>query len=200
MSKFRILAAAAVVVAGSGAASAADFVPAPIYTPPPVYTPVQAYNWTGPYAGVLLGYGWSTHAPNAGTSGLVAGGYIGYNAQGAGPWVMGAEADLQWSNRRVTGAGIDVNWTSNFRLRAGYAVGSFLPYAAVGLALAGVDDNGTFTGTEVGYTVGVGIEAALTSNVVGRIEYLYSGYGTVPGFPAATFSTSEVRAGIGFRF
>ncbi len=201
MSKLRLLAAAAVIAGGASAAQAADFIPAPVYTPPPVYTPVASYNWTGPYAGVLVGYGWSTAAPAIGGSGLIAGGYIGYNAQGAGPWVIGAEADLQWSNRRSNGVGgIDTNWTSNFRVRAGYSMGSFLPYIAGGLALAGVDDNGANTGTEVGYTIGAGIEAALTSNVVGRIEYLYSGYGNLGFAPGVPFSTNEVRAGIGFRF
>ncbi len=201
MNMLRLTLTTALVAAGAASAAAADFVPAPVYTPPPVYTPAPVYNWTGPYAGVLLGYGWSSLAPALGANGLVAGGYLGYNAQGNSPWVLGAEADLLWSNRRINAAGgIDVNWTSSFRLRAGYSTGSFLPYLTAGLALAGVDDNGANTSTELGYTVGAGIEAALTTNMVGRIEYLYANYGGLNFAPATPVSTSEVRVGLGFRF
>ncbi len=200
MTKLHLFLSSALVVAGAGSAAAADFVPPPIYTPPPVYTPVApVYNWTGPYAGVLAGYGWSGVPGFSNPAGAVAGAYIGYNAQGGGYWVLGAEADLLWSGRRAND--YDINWTSSFRLRAGYAVGSFLPYVTAGLAIAGTDDNGVNTATEFGYTVGAGIEAALTTNLVGRVEYLYSNYGSINWLPASPpLSTSEVRVGLGFRF
>ena len=47
--------AMAIATTASGSAVAADLPrsPAPYYPPPP-----SAYNWTGPYAGLNLGYEW----------------------------------------------------------------------------------------------------------------------------------------------
>ena len=93
-------------------ASAADLSMPPIYNaPPPVY-----FTWTGWYLGLNGGGGWgqtshsatfnaaglppvTTH--NFNTRGGLAGGTIGYNYQ-LGQWLVGAEADLDWSNIRGT--------------------------------------------------------------------------------------------------
>lgn len=90
----------------------------------PVFTPIPASNWTGFYAGLNIGYGFSagardsggqtyynntsgdtgteTHGPggptwNSGSSlnGVLGGGQIGYNYQFSSPLVAGIEADFQ---------------------------------------------------------------------------------------------------------
>src|SRR6516164_8997989 len=88
-------------------ASAADLSMPPIYNAPlPTY-----FTWTGWYVGLNGGGGWgqTSHTAtvnaiglppattgNFNTSGGLGGGTIGYNYQ-MGQWLVGAEADLDWS-------------------------------------------------------------------------------------------------------
>jgi outer membrane immunogenic protein len=84
--------------------------------------PAVAPSWTGFYAGLNLGYGWSTDQsavvsgndpssqlflsvsrPNANTSalnsnGILGGLQLGYNYQFAPSWLLGFETDFQFSN------------------------------------------------------------------------------------------------------
>ena len=202
---------AAVVALGFGstAALAADIGgPAPPYSPLPTYQE-SAYNWTGPYWGGLLGYGRANFRDGAATTGRgwLAGGYLGYNIQTPGNWVYGLEGDAMWSgiggsNGNVAG----LDYLTTLRARAGYAMGDFLIYGTGGLAVAG----GTTIGpgptqrsaTHVGWTAGAGIEAALTRNITGRVEYNYvdlntRNYGN--GVTAAP-NAGIIRLGLGFKF
>ncbi|MCW5695400.1 MAG: porin family protein [Bauldia sp.] len=196
-----LVATTAVAALAAGSALAADlYTPPQVAVPTPVYTtPVRAYDWTGPYAGALVGYGWGAFGAPIGSAptGFVAGGFVGYNVQ-AGNVVYGAEMDAAWSGRS-DGAGNDVNWTSSFRGRIGYAFGRVLVYGTGGLAVAGVSTApGPSTSTEIGWTAGGGAEFAITDSLFARAEYLYSSYGAIPD--ASSLSTQEVRLGIGFRF
>ena len=86
--------AMAIATAASGSASAADLPrgPAPYYPPPSL-----AYNWTGPYAGLNLGYEWGKVTNNVTKpSGIAGGGQIGYNWQ-MSQFVFGVETDIQIS-------------------------------------------------------------------------------------------------------
>jgi outer membrane immunogenic protein len=126
---------------------------------------VSAGNWTGFYAGVNGGYGWSAdnvQSDNNGggkvphPSGVIhlspkggfGGGQIGYNWQGgvfAPRVVLGVEADIQ-------GAGIEdtamlfptrekagLNWFGTVRSRIGYVFDTSMVYATGGLAFGEVD-------------------------------------------------------------
>ena len=53
-----------------------------------------AVNWSGLYAGVNGGYGWSNRDDNLDPTGGFGGGQIGFNLQ-RGPIVVGVEADIQ---------------------------------------------------------------------------------------------------------
>ena len=60
------------------------------------------------------------------------------------------------------------------------------------------------TALRSGYTVGAGVEAALTDTVIGRVEYRYSDFGadkyaTTPKTRAG-FSSSQVLVGVGVKF
>jgi outer membrane immunogenic protein len=132
MRRFRCAVLATIAAVGfASVASAADL---PVKAPPMV-APVAAYNWTGFYVGVNGGYGWgnrsATFTPNdinalAVTCGGIAGGtcvpptsfnvngalgglQAGYNWQFNQNWLLGVEADFDWS--RIQGTG-----TSNFIL------------------------------------------------------------------------------------
>ena len=135
MKKTIFAATVAVLALASGAAVAADFPrsSAPYYNP----APSSLYNWGGVYAGLNLGYGWGK-VTNSGAnpSGILGGGQVGYNWQ-SGPFVYGAEADLQGSNANDTFASWKFSnpWFGTLRGRAGYAFNNILVYGTLGLAI-----------------------------------------------------------------
>ena len=117
----KIVGAGIGLLALTGAAAAADLpMKAPVYKAPPVI--VDPWSWTGVYIGVNAGYSWGRSrtdvnyfnsvtglpiAPPAGSitsvdfnlNGGVAGAQIGANWQ-SGIWVIGGEADIQWSGQK----------------------------------------------------------------------------------------------------
>lgn len=113
----------AVLLAASSSAQSADIAARPVYTKAPA---VAVANWTGFYAGVNIGYGFSdptvTSTPNDAhaaarmpasqqfaydVAGVLGGGQIGYNYQAAPNWLIGVEADFQ-------GSGIKNSSVANF--------------------------------------------------------------------------------------
>ncbi len=111
----RVLIGAAMASLLTSAAFAADLSAPKVYTKAPPVAPI--YGWTGFYAGVNGGYGWgranTTIAPLVGliptspfapfhqsVDGGLAGGQIGYNWQLDPKWLLGLEADMQWSGQR----------------------------------------------------------------------------------------------------
>ncbi|EKS39564.1 hypothetical protein HMPREF9695_01525 [Afipia broomeae ATCC 49717] len=96
-----------------GSASAADM--APRYkAPPPIIAPV--WSWTGFYAGLHAGGGWSDSSitqrndlfpgfdtasfGNGNQAGVVGGGQVGYNWQFAPNWLLGIEGDISGTGIR----------------------------------------------------------------------------------------------------
>jgi len=193
----------------------------------PMYSPTPATAWAGFYAGVSGGYGFgsATVSPAPGaqatnsTGGWNLGAQAGYNMD-MGGFILGAEADLQWSNvaySEVVGgdtfkAGIDFYGT--LRGRAGMAFGQVMPYVTGGIAAGRGTaslDNGVVTSqsaTHMGWTAGVGLEAQATQNISIKAEYLYVDLGTqtYDGLPAAIGNIdvsqrfSVVRAGLNYKF
>ncbi len=102
-------------MAGIGAASAADLAAQPYSKVPAYVQPV--YEWTGPYLGLNVGYGWGRSADTSSLSaggppfftdtlrsnmnGVVGGGQIGYNWQFQN-WLGGFEADFQGTSQGST--------------------------------------------------------------------------------------------------
>jgi outer membrane immunogenic protein len=93
-------------------AFAADLAPR-TYTKAPPMIVEPGYNWTGFYAGINGGYSWgsATEMVSIGTpfpafaskqhvDGGLVGGQIGYNWQVDPKWVLGLEADAQWTGER----------------------------------------------------------------------------------------------------
>ena len=78
---------------------------------------------------------------------------------------------------------------------------------AVGNLTAGVPGIGSATSTRAGWTVGAGIELALTGNWTAKAEYLYVDLGsfdcgTCGGVlpPSIGFATNVFRVGVNYRF
>lgn len=167
--------AMAIATTASGSAAAADLPrgPAPYYPPP-----ASIYNWTGPYAGLNLGYQWAKVTNNVTEpSGIAGGGQLGYNWQ-LGQFVFGLETDIQASAADDTFASYKFSnpWFGTLRARIGYAINNVMLYGTGGLAYGEL--KGEFFGLEedktlVGWTAGAGIEYGFTQNWSAKLEYLY---------------------------
>lgn len=124
----------------------------------------------------------------------------------------------------------DLDWNAHLRARAGFAVDRALFFVAGGLAVAehtlGVEESGLIdcayvclqvpplvteslgsdSQTHVGFTIGGGIEFALTDKVLLRAEYLYDNYGEAnyedeEGNEYDVDLTAQtVRAAVSFKF
>lgn len=109
----------------------------------------------------------------------------------------------------------DVKWQAAFRARLGYDMGRILPFATAGLAMAGyqhsVEDPylfDSFTRIAVGWTIGAGLDFALTQHLIARAEYRYADFGTDhyawnPGLALAhtvDLSLHDVRLGLAYKF
>ena len=212
MLRIRTLGASLIaLVAGVGAAAAADI---SVYSPPPpeaVYNPTSAYNWTGSYVGAQLGYGWGT-ASDVGldwdANGLAGGVFAGYNVMPTPNFVLGVEGDINATGMsgKLGPVTVDNPWDATLRARAGIAVNRFLIYGTGGLAVGGVkvsSGGSSDSATKVGWTLGGGVEAAVTSNVTARVEYRYTDlnddtYSTAPG--KVGFTSNQVLFGVGMKF
>lgn len=105
-----------------------------------------------------------------------------------------------------------IDWNAHLRGRVGLAVDEALFFLAGGLAVASneafVVDVGSVTdsdtATHIGWTIGAGVEFAVSENVVARAEYLYDDYGsadyTLFGGPwSQSLSAHTFRVGIAYR-
>lgn len=143
-------------------------------------------------------------AVGASPSGFIGGGHVGYNVStqslpflggfGGASGVFGIEGDVDGSNYRSSYALGGIGNTNrqdiqgSVRGRLGVAVDRVLFYATGGAAFGSLRNdyvnsiNGatdTFNHTRVGYTVGGGIEYAITNNWSLRAEYRYTDFGSV---------------------
>lgn len=163
--------------------------------------------------------------------GWLAGVHAGYNIM-LGSFVLGVEGDLSWTdadgsegNTPLAAADsfsqidVDVEWMGNLRARAGYAIDRFLVYGTGGVAYASteasVEDLGVPGASDSdhdsvwGWTIGAGVEAAVTQNVTVKAEYLYTDYAdaeytftaaplTVP--VDAELDSHAMKVGVSYKF
>jgi outer membrane immunogenic protein len=211
MSRIRTLgASAAVLLASAGVAAAADIPPygAPSSTPS-YYNPAPAFSWSGPYAGLIGGFGWANTSPSTATnSGWIGGAFAGANFQTNTNLVVGVEGDFTATGKSGTSGGLTVSnpWDATLRGRIGFAMDKILVYGTGGLAVGRVKAVTTTpsseSATQLGWTVGAGVDAALAQNVIGRLEFRHTNLGTntFPTAGAVSYKSNDVMAGIGFKF
>lgn len=177
-------------------------------TPYTVNQPLNMYSWAGPYLGGNIGYGWgdTTNNPTS-PSGFNGGVQAGYNWQ-RGPWVFGAEADVQLNGADDTFAPWKFSnpWYGTLRGRVGYAINNVLFYGTGGLAfgeLKGQKWGLSESNTNIGWTVGLGAEFALSQNWSAKAEYLYVDLAqsdfSITGLPNG-YQFSVVRLGVNYHF
>jgi len=203
MRTLHVAALAAASVLASGAAFAAD---APYsygggYSDP--YAPAQQATWNGFYVGGLLGYGFGEAAgfePDGFLGGITAG--INYQVDA---FLFGAEADVAAAGINEEGIeDYDIDWVGTVRGRIGYAFDRFVVYGTGGFAWtnAEYDGAGTDSNFHGGWTVGAGLEAAITSNVSAKVEYLYMDFTDefYAGYGAIEPDLHTFRLGVNYRF
>jgi outer membrane immunogenic protein len=224
MNRFGVLFAASLLLTGSALAADLSW----NSSTSPMYSPTPVTGWSGFYAGVNAGYGWGNvnRETSAGasidnnTGGGVFGAQAGYNMD-LGGFVVGAEADLQWSGIGYSddlGGGSTLKASTDvfgtIRGRAGVGLGKVMPYVTGGFAagrgsVSTTDNQNVVTSqsnTHTGWTVGAGLEAQATDNVSIKAEYLYVDLGTqtYSGLPGGNINASQrfgvVRAGLNYKF
>ncbi|CDX56881.1 Porin [Mesorhizobium plurifarium] len=178
--------------------------------------PASTFDWSGPYLGAQIGYGWardhihdssrsdgsSDYSDHFNMKGGLGGVFAGYNFQN-GNLVYGAEADAEISD--VSGDNPDWPFGDNttakitaqgsLRGRLGYAFNDSLVYATAGLAVANIKtkyfdgaNEDSYSRTRAGWTLGVGAEHAFTPNWIARVEYRYTDFGSVTDWTRTTDS------------
>lgn len=146
-------------------------------------------HW-GPEAGTTALENAAAFTDTGAASGAIIGGQLGYNYQ-TGPYVFGVEGELGtgflFSQARcvlnaISICSTDTDLLATLTARLGYATGNVLVYGKAGAALAnnsytlsGAFLPGQFTGSQVmtGWTLGAGVEVALTPQVSAKLEYSY---------------------------
>ncbi|MHA6731372.1 outer membrane protein [Devosia sp. A369] len=193
------------------------------------------FDWNGFYAGLAGGYGSGTTRSvgdvtgvitdtpvSGGLLGITLGGNVQYDA-----FVLGLEGDVLWSGMSGTAACIgapayscnaSVDWMGSLRGRAGFAMDNVLLFATGGLAIAGgkgtitptfPGTTSTFSDTFVGWTLGGGVEMAVTEAISVKAEYSFANLGSRTA-PIGTLGTIQsytvspvvhaVKVGVNFHF
>nr|WP_272210427.1 outer membrane beta-barrel protein [Marinicella sp. W31]MDC2876308.1 outer membrane beta-barrel protein [Marinicella sp. W31] len=195
-----------------------------------------AYDWSGAYFGAQGGYGWvagevpknifdGTKTESA--DGAAAAIFGGYSHQLSNNFVVGIDAEFgyNWNDNSyaivspfpiLNGQSVTfgTEWRASVEGRVGYAFDRILVFASGGWTATRLDGsfsltNQSFDEVMNGWTLGAGIDYALTDNVFARLKASYSDYGStdiitkatgIPGLPDAKLSQASLMAGIGFKF
>lgn len=217
-------------VAAAGLMSSAYAADLIINEPAPAGVVDVGGNWDGAYVGVFAGAGWGFADHNSGSPPLFPNGYdidlsgwllgvqAGANFTVGNGLVAGVVADAAWSNVEgslLVGGGIGtitqtIDWMGTLRGKLGFDGGAFMPYLTGGLAVAGAtrEVSGTSASdsqTHVGWTVGAGVDFAVSEDVSINLEYLYADLGEkvyntggIP--PTIDLTTHQVRVGLNWNF
>ena len=201
------------------------------YSPPPPQAPlVPVFTWNGLYLGGQIGYGWGTDTltvypfgfgTNFSPNGVLGGAHVGYNFQ-MNQFVAGLEGDVEGTgiSRKFSPGGVlystQIPVQGSICGRLGVAFDRVLLYATGGGEFAGFDTSYTGFGydqgsqTRAGWTVGGGIEYAVTDNWSVRAEYRYADFGHLTDITPFVFgfgstvthheTENAVRAGFSYRF
>jgi outer membrane immunogenic protein len=177
-------------------------------------------TWSGPYAGVTLGYGFGETSVeedalpgvDIDTDGFTAHGFAGWNGQ-TGRVVYGVEGDVGYNGVEGDDAGFESESgvDGSLRARLGYAVTDNVLVYGTGGGAAGrlevSDATGSDTNTMLGYTVGAGVDAKITEQMFVRGEYRYTDYGSesfdtgaVGGSRDVDASENRIGVGLGIKF
>lgn len=211
-------------VAFASAVQAADLVidEAPVVIPGVVES---TGNFDGLFVGVFGGYALGSlefdvpaappgAVPDFDPEGWQLGVDAGVNFSLGNGIVMGVVGDIAWANiedslspsldTEITST---IDWLGSLRGRVGFDAGSFMPYLTAGLAFAHNTVEATDSGAvpavsvsddqmHIGWTVGAGVEFAVSENLSLDASYRYNDYGDATYTGTGFGGLGEVDAGI----
>jgi outer membrane immunogenic protein len=178
----------------------------------------------GVIGGIHAGWDWQFGSVVAGVLGEFGAQSVSESKSSTGVYPCCAPTTFTVQNK------VSTDWFASFRPRVGYAFGSFLPYLTGGVSVTNLRANFTFTdtfgsaietanktSTQLGWSVGSGLEWAMNDNWSFKGEYLYTDYGRIStrgsvltalgtSFPSSTFNHSAdlqvhaIRVGFSYRF
>jgi opacity protein-like surface antigen len=180
------------------------------------------FSYSGAYGGLDLGFSSATDtvktgslSVDQGSTGFGYGGFVGYGMQFQGPWYLGGElglGDTTGSTRTSLGSTYtkeSQDYLFSADLRGGRVVGeSTLAYAKLGWAHSDFDQkvvagNTGFSNDSSydGIRFGAGAETLLSGNFTGRLEAVYTDYGSQT-VNNAKFAPTDVgvRFGVSYYF
>ncbi len=154
-----------------------------------------AGDWTGGYVGAQVGYLDVEPSGGLASGDSVAGGvHAGYNYD-FGDWIIGAEAEYDWSSAEIGGGAATVENVFRLKAKVGYDFGAAFGYAVAGGARAYTDN----LGDDDGWLVGAGVAYEVTPQWVVSGELLYHEFSNYNGTGVDVDATSlNLRAS--FRF
>jgi outer membrane immunogenic protein len=182
-----------------------------------------AFSWEGAYFGIDAGHGWLDGEFSAvGAAGSIGedfdgasiGAFAGYNWQLSSGFVAGVEGDVSYNfndNEYLGLADVGTDWAGSVRAKVGYTFDRALIYVAGGwtatngyveVDAADFDESETFHG----WTLGAGVDYAVTDNMFLRAEYRYNDFGDkdielAPGAVLnADLDQHVVKVGLGVKF
>ncbi len=184
-----------------------------------------SYSWNGLTIGAAVGAGGLVHdlkVPGLGlgfngigAEGIFAEASIGYDMEFSGNWVAGVMANARYSTISSElsapggNASIDADYGFDVLARLGYKVGAgTLVYGLAGYSHQHFEVNVSGLGNLYdwnanGFSVGGGIETAVTDRTTLNLEYRYSDFGSEDFGSAGLFkvdpSSHTVRAGLKFK-
>ena len=208
-----ILIGSVAAIAISSSVFAADAVYEAPAEPPVAVETAPQFSWSGGYAGILTGYGWGdgdffdgTTAANDDFDGARIGGFVGYNWGVGSNAIVGLEGDVNYDwNHNDYGVGeVGTGLNGSVRARLGYAMDRVLLYTAGGYTAtnfkvegSGIDESTTLHG----WTVGAGVDYALTDRVFTRLEYRYNDFSDKEVLGVDTdFDQHVVNIGLAVKF
>lgn len=202
-----ILLGTAAALAVSTSVFAADAIYEAPAEPPVSVESAPAFTWAGGYAGVHTGYGWGdgelVGTGSESFDGARFGGFAGYNWQMSSGFLVGLEGDLNydWNEENLAGADVKTGFSGSARARVGYAMDRALLFAAGGYTGTQIEADGVGDDTMHGWTVGGGVDYALTDRMFTRVEYRYNDFGTGDvGGNDVKFDQHVVNVGLGVKF
>jgi outer membrane immunogenic protein len=196
----KLLAASTLLFISGGYALAADAVV------DEVVIVEETFNWSGVYVGVQGGYGWgetSLTSPDdplappldIDLDGGFGGGHLAARRQ-FDSFTVGAEAEINYSGIDGSTLSSDIKWFGSVNAEVGLPIDRILIYATAGVAFADIDYSFTpdmaaapipdRDDSAVGWTAGVGVDYAVTDNVIVGARYRYYDFGD------ASFAAVEV--------
>lgn len=174
----------------------------------PAEVDAARFSWTGPYAGLSVGYAWLKDVDYAPPAPLVGpfydqgedwnvGGYVGILYQFSNNLVVGAEIEATRLDIDYEALSfITVEHAITPKLRVGYAYDRFLVSGNIG----GVYAKTNFAGlADWGLAAGIGVDYALTDNITAGLQYSHYRFEEFDGTQIDA-RINAIAARVGYKF